>query len=125
MCLAYYFPDVPDMVNRTLVTNSVMNLLRVVLTWLSPNDNNSPITMYNISYCELGGDITSQCVMPDILLPARCNFSLSIMATAVCEFPVNSNLSVQILAVNSVGMGPALNPPVTLSTATPGELKGV
>ena len=67
--------------------------------------------------------------MPDVLLPTICGHipvqPVNGVVTAMCKFPVNSNISLQILAVNSVGMGPALVPPVTFSTATPGELKGV
>ena len=77
--------DLPDVVDNTTVVSTFLSLLFINLTWSPPAENNSPITMYTVTYCSNRYDYcyTEMCTVPHVLLDVTSNtrYTLNITAT--------------------------------------------
>ena len=104
--------DVPDVVNHTEVQSTIKSLREVELSWKEPEDNNAPITEYQLTYCEvLVNDST--CIDNE---PVTTNGSVT--SIKLTGLQPDSMYNVTIQAINAVGSSPSPPDPYMFPTAT-------
>ena len=122
ICLVY--ADVPGMVNHSLVEHELINLAQVLLTWPRAEPNNSPITMYRVTWCVVSSreemcaeESTSMQLIPGTPVEGREDFLDSVIKISV----VDSMIRVMIVAINDIGMGPEPSEAFFFDTFTASE----
>lgn len=113
------------MINHSLVTADLMNLLETRLTWPIPESNNANISTYNITFCVTVSETDSACVpdseMTAILEASDVEDRVSDMASATIQVSLNARIRVTIIAVNMIGMGPVPDVDFFFLSFTTGE----